>query len=175
MGHGYILRCKECHFEMTLNMGVGFLFPQVYQETMETAKSGEYGEVVQEFLISLPDGALNCENVLLQCPECGNLEMGPDLSMYIPGKDTKPREKGNWSVAFPFEGASYVAPWDLNDYELVRRFEHKCSRCGAVMKCINQKDMEKKPGAVLAGEKESEFLCPKCGKPLWHDGILMWD
>ena len=119
MGHGHIFRCKKCGYELKPHLGVGFLFPKVYQETIEAAKEGQYGKMVQEFLEEHPDGALNCDEVLLQCIECGDLQTGKDLSMYVPKQRTESKESGRWSVAFPFESATYVAPWDLEDYELI--------------------------------------------------------
>lgn len=177
MGHGHILQCKKCGYKLKLFLGVGFVFPKVYQETIEGAKEGKYGETVQTFLEKHPDGALNCDNVLLQCTECGNLETEKDLSMYVPKQGAEPIEKERWSIAFPFEGADYVAPWDLDPdhYELVCRYEHKCKKCGAKMRTFSEKEMDKKLGKIFLEEKQTEFACPECREPLWQVGDMMWD
>ena len=156
-------------------MGVGFLFPKVYQETIEAAKEGQYGKMVQEFLEEHPDGALNCDEVLLQCIECGDLQTGKDLSMYVPKQRTESKESGRWSVAFPFESATYVAPWDLEDYELICRYEHQCKKCGSKMRVITEKEIKKKLGDFFFDEQQTEFACPKCRELLWNVGDIRWD
>ena len=50
MGRGYSLGCKKCGYEISGNLGVGFMFLLVYQETLEAAKAGKLGRTVKEFL-----------------------------------------------------------------------------------------------------------------------------
>ena len=66
MGQRYSLCCKKCGYTISVNLGVGFMFPRVYEETLENAKTGKLGRNVQQFLKDHPDGALDCELVLLQ-------------------------------------------------------------------------------------------------------------
>ena len=115
MGTSIEMECNNCHFSFEAFLGIGFRFPQVYQDTINAAKEGKFGEIVQSFLLEHPDGALNCSMVLLQCTSCDELDKGRDLSMYIP-KDKPAAHDGIWSVAFPYKNASYVAPRDLKDY-----------------------------------------------------------
>ena len=97
------------------------------------------------------------------------------MSMYVPKQGAEPRKNGRWSVAAPFEGAAYVAPWDLKQYDLVCRYDHRCEKCGAGMKAYSEKDMEKKLGTFFIDEQQTEFACPKCGDLLWNIGEIMWD
>ncbi len=176
MGSGFVLRCKKCGYKKELYLGVGFRFPQIYQETIESARKGKYGKIVQMFLEEHPDGVLNCDRVLLQCPDCNYLETGLDLSMYIPKQDTIPKEQGRLAVSAPFEDASYVAPWKLDNYELIRHYEHICRKCGTKMKALNEKDLEKENGPLFPRREQTEFGCPKCGEPLWNvDRKILWD
>ncbi len=87
MGSGYSLKCRKCGYEFSANLGVGFMFPLAYQETMEAGKAGKLGKEVKRFLEEHPDGVMDCSSVILQCSECGALGCGPDLSMYVPGED----------------------------------------------------------------------------------------
>ena len=175
MGHGQLFQCKKCGYELKAHLGVGFLFPKVYQETVEAAKTGQYGKTVQAFMEEHPDGVLNCDNVLLQCTECGELETEKDLSMYTPKPDVETKETGRWSVAFPFKGALYMAPWDLDKYDLVCHYKHLCKKCGAEMKTVTEEEMEKQFGKMFCGAQKTSFACPKCGEYLWNVGDIMWD
>ena len=76
MGQGYSLGCKKCGYKISANLGVGFAFPRVYEAVMKEAHDGKLGKTVQSFLMEHPDGALDCDQVLLQCDECGALERG---------------------------------------------------------------------------------------------------
>ena len=42
MGQGYGCTCNKCGYSFSANLGVGFLFPMVYRETVGAMKKGEY-------------------------------------------------------------------------------------------------------------------------------------
>lgn len=177
MGTGYTLHCRGCGYKISANLGIGFLFPVDYQETMEAAREGKLGKTIQQFLQEYPDGVLNTEGVLLQCPDCRTLESGLDLSMYVRNPDIPRREQGQWSVPAPFEKVDYVSPMELEEENTYILYApgHICEKCGKPMKSITDNDlMARKAGA----EKEAGrtvISCPCCGKPLWIDGVMMWD
>lgn len=177
MGTGYTLRCKRCGYKISANLGVGFLFPMAYQEAMEAARDGKLGKTVQQFLQEHPDGALNIESVFLQCPDCGTLESGPDLSMYIRNPDIPRREHGRWSVPAPFEEMDYVSPMELeqeNTYILYAP-GHICEKCGKPMKSITDNDLMEKDIGAEKKRGRTGVACPCCGRSLWIDGVMMWD
>ena len=175
MGQGYSLGCKKCSYKIDVNLGVGFFFPRVYEAVMKEAQAGKLGKNIQSFLIEHPNGALDCDQVLLQCKQCDSLECGMDLSMYIPKEAVEPRQKGIWSGAFSGEGYSYVSPWDLKkSYSLYARYDHICRKCKGKMKVIKQKDLELQGGNSL-DHITSSIPCPKCKSPLSFEGMIMWD
>ena len=49
MGQGYGCTCNKCGYSFSANLGVGFLFPIVYKETVDAMKKGEYGEQGKKF------------------------------------------------------------------------------------------------------------------------------
>lgn len=175
MGRGYSLQCRKCGYEFSAYLGVGFLFPRAYQQTMEAGKAGKLGKEVREFLEELPDGVLDCNIVVLQCSECGALESAPDLSMYVPGGDSPAPSLDNRSGAFPHEGTSYVAPWDLERYTLVGLYDHRCRKCKGKMKIIKEDEFEQLIHEADFDSKPTRVLCPKCKEPLWLGEIMMWD
>ena len=177
MGSGFTLKCRKCGYEVSGNLGVGFLFPKVHLETMEAARAGEYGETIRQFLEDHPDGVLNTENVFLQCTGCGELAFGQDLSMYVRNKDVKRKEHGRWSVAIPFEGSDYVSPMELdreNTYEFVA-WGNVCAKCGKPMKPISEDNLLCKKNSYGEIGEQTVLDCPKCREPLFIAERLMWD
>ena len=175
MGKGYALKCRNCGYEFSANLGVGFMFPMAYQGTMEAGKAGKLGKEVKQFLEEHPDGVLDCDIVVLQCSECGELGRAPDLSMYVPGEHSPVPSSGNWSGSFPHEGISYVAPWELDQYTLVKRYDHRCGKCKGKMKIIKEKELEKLIRSAGSGDHPTKIPCPRCKQPLWLGEMLMWD
>ena len=70
MGCGLEYKCS-CGYSFTPHLGVGFLFPQVYEEFVEMGKKGNLGPELQEFLTRHPEGAINAGNVVVKCQSCG--------------------------------------------------------------------------------------------------------
>lgn len=149
MGRGYTSKCEICGYEFSGTYGIGFLFPQQYEELVEKAKSGELGNEIQSFFEENEDGAIDAEYVTLCCEDCGNLEIGYDLSMWLPKEKNEP--------------VGYVMRIDLEDnYKKVMDYPHICSKCSGKMKVIHQKDHKK-------------LKCPKCKKIMKEDKMLLWD
>jgi len=169
MGRGYECKCNKCGYSFGANLGVGFLFPMVYQKTVDAMKNGEYGEQGRKFFEEHPDGAVECDNVVARCTCCGKFGRVPNLTMYVPKKEYNPlnaESKGIWSTAFPFEGADYVSWMDLEKYyDLYEKYDHRCPECGGSAEII---DFEKQLEA-------RELKCPNCDGTMETTGILMWD
>ena len=175
MGTGVELICRKCRYSFRMNFGVGFGFPQFYREIIEEAKAGKLGESVQAFLRDHTDGALDCDQVLLQCTSCDKLDRGIDLSMYIP-KDRPVEHDGIWTGAFTFEGIVYVAPWELKKhYKLVKRYDHVCRKCRNQMRVIREKDLIVEDLESDGNETVVNVRCPKCHRPMVMGEQLMWD
>ncbi len=157
MGYGYEMSCPNCGEEFSFYLGIGFLFPTVYKETVQKAKKGELGEEIRDFFRNHKDGAIDAESVILCCKECGNLESGKDLTMYVPKDSEKRDEQG-----FPgSEGSRCLMRQDLKeDYVRYAGYPHKCKKCGGKMK-------------IYRGCKK--LSCPKCKTLLKTEGMFMWD
>ena len=132
MGDGYIFRCSHCDYDFTAYLGVGMMYPAFCQSVMEKGRKGELGPKLQRFLEEHPDGAVDCENVVLRCTACGELDCGPSLNMYVPKEGYTPGpSEGPWSTAMSGEGMSYITPWDLKTHYLLKaRYPHRCEKCG---------------------------------------------
>lgn len=159
MGRGFGLICRKCRYEFGIHLGVGFGFPQNYQNIMEAAKAGKLGREVRYFLRENPEGTLDCSQVLLQCTVCDSLERGIDLSMYIP-KDQPYVTKGNWSVAFSMEEFSYYDQVFENDPDEFRFYcEHDNDEefCTHVFKYCRM-PLEERPHPI---REQAEWLIQK--------------
>lgn len=145
MGTKYVFKCFKCKYQIDISLGVGFSFPMLYKEIVEKAKSGDFGETMKEFLHTFPEGRIDAENALYLCQACGNMEVLPELSLYLP--------KGEAPKRFPFKGESYVTHRDLErDYALFEAYQHKCSKCQRIDTLIPREE-------ILS----SKFIkCPQC-------------
>lgn len=175
MGEGYGFSCKNCGYTFQANLGIGFMFPSVYEEVMNKARSGKLGTDVQKFLMEHPDGALNCGTAVLRCTKCRELETDLSYDMYVPKRKQQAEPKdGELSSAFPFEGAKYVMPMDLiSDYDLVQRYPHRCAKCNGEMESIS-KGKQTRYGYEEVIDKR-KLRCPHCRQPLVMSNVLMWD
>lgn len=153
MGTKYVFKCSKCNYQIDISLGVGFSFPRTYKEIVEKAKSGDLGDTIKEFLHTFPEGRIDVEPALYVCQGCGNMEVLPDLSLYLPkGKAPK--------------GKSYVPHRALeNEYVLFESYPHKCSNCQSIDSLIPRKE-------ILS----SRFIkCPQCKVALELIEFGRWD
>lgn len=175
VGKGFGLVCKKCHYSYEVNLGIGYNFPQIYQKTMEAAKKGILGESVQSFLITHPDGALDCNAVLLQCTSCGELDSDMDLSMYIP-QDRPVSHINGWSISNQAANTFYALPRELKEhYQLMKTYNHNCRKCGNRMRIIKEEELIPKDQKTRKRSMTINVNCPKCHQPMMIGGYMMWD
>ena len=151
MGEVYKLYCDNCGYELEATLGVGFLFPRVYKETLDEARDGKLGDKIQTFLREHPDGAIDCSLVLAQCIYCGQYETVHDLTMYLPKKNAP----------------ANILPWELRKYcKAFAAYPHTCKHCGGDMKLISERTFVR---------RMSNLKCPKCRSKFDEPSIIMWD
>ena len=169
MGRGYGCICVKCGYHLLGNFGVGFMFPQVYHETIERARKGELGDTYKRFFQENKNAAINCENVMLQCTDCGEYEIDLELTAYLKKPDFQKERNAKWSVAFPFPETEYVTLFDLTvGYTKRMDYPHKCHKCNGKMRIIREKQFYKMID-------NNEFLCPNCEMPMELTEIMNWD
>ena len=161
MGTGYTYRCKTCGHSFSAYLGVGFLYPRLYQDVMTSARKGNLGKQAKRFLEENPYGAIDPKTVIAQCEDCGNYDAVMDLSMYVPKEGQPPRiHKGNWTISDFDPEAEYV--FEFDEYDLKELYEHRCTLCKGRLHILK--------------EQEPELLkCPKCGDDMIIEDVVMWD
>ena len=161
MGTGYNYVCKKCGNEFCAYLGVGFLYPSLYQDVMKAARNGKLGIKAKRFLLENPQGAIDPKTVIAQCENCRNYEAVPDLGMYVPKEGMQPLvHKGNWTVGDLDKESEYV--FEFDKYDLVERYDHKCPACGGKMHILQDQEPEK-------------LTCPQCGGEMIAGLAIMWD
>lgn len=161
MGVGYSYVCKKCGYTFSVNLGVGFMYPQLFQEVMKEAKEGTLGIQAKRFLEENPKGVISPRKVIARCEGCGEYEPVLDFNMYVPkeGHDPKPSTE-RWSVVDALDGCEYV--YDFSEYDLKEKYDHRCSSCGGRLQILD--------------EEEPEMLtCPRCGGEMEIQGMICWD
>ena len=166
MGRGIGLKCSKCGNEYSANTGIGFLYPQVYQKTLEDIKNGKYGKEWKDLALSEDLVAVDAESYLYICGECGHWDVEKGLSLYIPNdvNELMKKEYGDKTVKQRGE-VPYVMSDDLrNDYHLLKGWDHKCPKCGASMHMATRSE-------------ETSIPCPACGAaPVeGYTDLIRWD
>lgn len=166
MGYGFGFTCSKCGEQYCATCGVGFEFPQVYQELLKDIKNGKYGAEWQKLALSDETVAVDAERYLYVCSKCGCWAVESGHSLYVANDmdvAQKSREKRNWTVS---RAAAFVAPIELKeDYHLLKRRVHKCSGCGSRMHKAT--DIE-----------AYNLKCPHCGSVPDENTVrseIMWD
>ena len=165
MGTGLAFECRDCGYHATVHLGIGFMFPDVYQETVWMIRKEKFGQEWKDLFEKTPGAAVNADMELYVCLSCGAANRGLNLSLYEPKDASVARvQDGSFSAAFPAIGMEYVMP-DLleEDYRLVEEYVHLCPDCGKPMRLYREGDLLK---------------CPKCGKgrmELDPRGHVCWD
>ncbi len=166
MGSGVGFKCSKCGKEYCANTGIGFLFPEVYKETLSDVKAGKYGEEWKKLALSEELVAVDAETYLYVCKKCGHWDVEPGLSLYAPNdvKKLKKKKYGEKTVE-QWGEAPYVMSMDLEeDYHILKRRVHKCEKCGGVMHKATR-------------EEELNLPCPDCGgaPEKGQVNMIMWD
>ena len=148
---------------MDATLGIGFLFPRVYQETVEAIEAGKYGQEWKELFEKTPGAAINAEMEFYTCPYCGGFANEPNLTIYAPDDpEISKVHTEPFSIAHPAEGSEYVTPYELSEnYRRVKAFVHKCPECGKRMHRYRRED---------------QLKCPECKAGTMEMGdFILWD
>ncbi len=163
MGDGTTFRCRHCGYEYTAYTGIGFLFPEVYEETVREIRKGNFGLPWKELFENTPGAAVNAGMELYVCTGCGLLSAEQNLSVYEPKDPNLSKiHTTRFAAAYPAVGGEYVTPHELErDYLLVQAFPHKCLECGERMRRYTANEIPE---------------CPKCRQERMEpSGEILWD
>lgn len=89
MGAEYLLRCPSCGYEVGVSLGVGFAYPLVYRETMQSAQKGKLGATLKKFLAEHPDGVLILRSNLRGARNVANIVLSQTLPCIFPKRGLK--------------------------------------------------------------------------------------
>lgn len=169
MGQGFIYKCSKCELETMVTLGVGMLFPDVYQDVLEDAKAGKYGSEWKELANKSEFVAVDATQKFYLCPRCGNWKVDYDLSLYEPFDEDHIRSKqyGIKTVA-EWGDVPYASPQDLsNDYSEIAHYVHKCDKCDSAMLEVKEKQFDHL--------QEIKLKCPQCGELNEINNMILWD
>ena len=131
--------CKKCRYVFPSLTGVGYFFIHQGNSVVEAVKEGKYGEKWKDFLLSHPEGTVNCKSELLICKDCGAPKNDFNLTLYLPKRDVNEDDlRIDQFVSEKRSGDSVYAT-----------FPHTCDVCGG--ECVISKVIPSIP-----------MKCPKC-------------
>ena len=155
MGNGYTIKCRKCSYEYKALLGCGMLYPTTYKDTLKLIREGKLGEDYKKFFEEHPDAAVNCENYMAICTECGKFETVKDYGLYLP-------KEGNGTVNVGLPLAEDLE----SDYKQCMKYEHKCKECGGTLKVVD----------LIDELSKHAVKCPKCGDKMFlTEDLLIWD
>lgn len=165
MGWGYNYICRKCQHEYWVHLGVGMMYPKVYQETLADISEGKYGPELQEIYHNTPYAAVDAEHVVYICDGCGFWESGTDVTLYAPNEPERISQKryGIKTVA-EWGYVPYVTSRELKtEYHIVKRHYHRCGKCGKRMHKATSDELKNLP-------------CPECGAAnRAENSLVLWD
>ena len=146
MGTGYSFTCSKCKHRFSASWGIGFSFPQVYEDTVKKIKAGAYGSLWQDLM--------NTEKYE-QC-----------LSLYIPKDPEHLKIKYQLDSVEELNERPYILTAEIRaEYRILKRYIHKCDKCSGVMHRATEEEMNVLTCPKCGGEPE---------KP-GYMGMIMWD
>lgn len=173
MGAILTCHCKQCGYHFGACVGVGMLYPKVYSEIVTKMKKGQFGKQGKEFFEAFPNGAISCENIVVQCSSCGQLMEVPELALYIPLEGYNPTKQDKtipWSVGFNGNSYEYISYSELhNHYQLFEQYDHRCINCHAHTSVVDGFTEN------LDETIDKQVRCPECGSMMKIEWTGYWD
>ncbi len=167
MGAGYEFTCSKCGKKYSVCWGIGFMYPEVFSDTLKAIKKGEYGEEYKKLALSEKYVAVDAEEYVYSCRKCGNWTTEMGLSIYAPDNvERLKRKRSGIKTVEEWGEVPYATDYDFKrDYHLLKRRLHKCSKCGGIMHKASNKEI-------------INLSCPECGGEQRDDlslTIINWD
>ena len=164
MGQGYQYICKKCQHQYGVCPGMGFSYPQDYQDFLKEIADGKYGEKRKHLVAETPYVAVNAETIVFICNDCGYWEEGQNPTLYAPhDPESISKELFGSKTVKEWGFVPYVTPGKLRkNYHLLESYRRLCSKCGGKMHKATKKELK-------------TLSCPKCGEPNISEDIMMWD
>ena len=134
MGTGFKIKCKKCGYEREFSLGVGFLYPQVYKQTIEEINEGKFGEEYKELMQKHPDSEVDISTYIYYCPKYYKYILDQDNSLYKPTDNFYEYDTlYQWKHICPKCGKEMIK---MNDEEFLLNLEKEmfhCENCGATL------------------------------------------
>ena len=150
-GIGFV--CPSCRETVAATLGAGYSYASVCRQAIQEMHYGAHGPEFQRIVREEPVIAVDAEQKLFVCEDCGRWTNGPDLTLYRPdGKTKNPRLNLQ-----PDDGVIIAYSKDLKTgFERIRTYPHLCPGCGREMRSMQVHEINR-------------ILCPACGGELQLD------
>ena len=163
MGAVYGFECLCCGYKKTLSIGIGFLYPVIYNRVRQQVYQGYYGEEMRLFLKENPYRVIIAENELYVCEDCGELSARDVLGMYKPIDETEESIKKINKASMDARKPKMVLSNELKGkYIKYKDYDHRCDICNGKMIMIPRKEYD-------------TVRCPKCKNVMEWDSGTVWD
>ena len=126
MGHGISVICNDCGKKEYLTVGIGFMYPDIFQDTLGEIKQGKYGKEWQVLCNSAEYVAVDAERYFFLCNKCNHWDLSLGMDLYKPNdpEEIRSEKYGDKTV----EEWGYMPYWTReqkeNKYTLLKKFKH---------------------------------------------------
>ena len=160
MGAGLVFKCKNCNYELDVNLGIGFRYTYLCSNLLENMKTGKMGKTFQNAANSIENPAVYASKSLYLCENCGELKPALNIALCSPINEPKEKNRCFSTVCECFEYNTYVMAYELNNtYKTVHLKEYRCGKCKTKMKKITS---------------YRNLKCPQCQNKL-KSSEYFWD
>ena len=164
MGSGFEYKCSKCNKEYGITLGIGMMYPVVYKELVDDVKNGAFGEEWKQLFDETENVAVDAENRVYICHDCGSWIEEKGLSLYVADNEYALKDVKKGLPIFYGDDSIPAMMGQKPKYRLLKEYEHKCKKCCAKMREASKEELYSLP-------------CPDCGAKPDPDsiGFVNWD
>lgn len=166
MGNGFGYKCSKCGKEYQGFLGIGMLFPTVYQEVVDSIRKGKYGEEWKKLTDNKDSIAVDAAKHVYCCSKCNAWEVEYGLSLYQPLTDSALQDVQRGFVIIGADsGMPFLGPVKFSEnYKLIKHYIHKCPKCNSRMHKASKREIDNLNCPYCGGERDKS--CTR---------VIMWD
>ena len=165
MGNGFVIKCEKCGFKHNYDIGIGFLYPEVCEDILNSMKLGNFGDELMRLANTIPNVAVHQCRAVFVCDDCGSWRVDDVIDLCSPIAKKK-RFMGLFRTKEEIHtDKPYVMDAEIGHfYKVIHSVERRCTCCQQKMRAVAEDETIKQ-----------KLKCPECGEILTIEDVYCWD